>query len=81
MQVRPGHILIVDDDPLNRRLLTKNLDSDGHRTTDVDNGFAALSALETEPPDVVLLDIEMPGLDGIEVLERIKANAELRHIR
>ena len=80
MHARPGHILIVDDDPLNRRVLTKSLDNDGHRTTDVDNGFAALTALEADPPDVVLLDVVMPGLDGIEVLERMKANADLRHI-
>jgi len=80
MEVRPGHILIVDDDALNRRLLAKNLETDGHRTTDVDNGFAALSAIGTDPPDVVLLDIEMPGLDGIEVLERIKSDAAMRHI-
>jgi class 3 adenylate cyclase len=80
MQAHPGHILIVDDDALNRRLLTKHLERDGHRTTDVDNGFAALSALGSERPDLVLLDIEMPGVDGIEVLERIKANEDLRHI-
>jgi adenylate cyclase len=80
MEVRPGHILIVDDDALNRRLLAKNLESDGHRTSDVDNGFAALSAIEADPPDVVLLDIEMPGLDGIEVLERIKNDPRKRHI-
>jgi adenylate cyclase len=80
MQARPGHILIVDDDPLNRRLLTKSLEGDGHRTTDVDNGFAALGVLEADRPDVVLLDIEMPGVDGIEVLERMKADPALRHV-
>jgi class 3 adenylate cyclase len=80
MQAHPGHILIVDDDPLNRRLLTKSLEAEGHRTTDVDNGFDALHALEADRPDVVLLDIVMPGLDGIEVLERMKADAELAHI-
>ena len=80
MQARPGHILIVDDDPLNRRLLTKSLETEGHRTTDVDNGFAAFGAIESDRPDVVLLDIEMPGLDGIEVLERIKTDARMRHI-
>jgi len=80
MQAEPGHILIVDDDPLNRRLLTKNLETEGHRTTDVDNGFAALSAIGSDPPDVILLDIEMPGLDGIEVLERIKSDPKIRHI-
>jgi adenylate cyclase len=80
MEVRPGHILVVDDDVLNRRLLTKSLERDGHRTTDVDNGFAALAALEADRPDLVLLDIEMPGVDGIEVLERIKADEGLRHV-
>jgi class 3 adenylate cyclase len=80
MQAHPGHILIVDDDSLNRRLLTKHLDHDGHRTTEVDNGFAALSTAGSERPDLVLLDVEMPGVDGIEVLERMKADEELRHI-
>ena len=80
MQAPPGNILIVDDDALNRRLLTKSLENDGHRTTQFDNGFAALAAIGEDPPDLVLLDIEMPGLDGIEVLERLKADAELRHV-
>ncbi len=80
MQARPGHILIVDDDALNRRLLQKNLEQDGHRTTAVDNGFAAMTALEADRPDVVLLDVVMPGLDGIEVLERMKADPVLRSI-
>jgi adenylate cyclase len=83
MQAHPGNILIVDDDPLNRRLLTKSLEQDGHRTTELDNGFAALQALgaaDAERPDLVLLDVEMPGLDGIEVLERLKADDELRHV-
>lgn len=80
MPVHPGHILIVDDDALNRRLLIKSLESDHHRTSSVDNGFAALAALEADSPDVVLLDVVMPGLDGIEVLERMKADPRLLHI-
>ncbi len=80
MEARSGHILIVDDDPLNQRLLTKSLEGDGHRTTAVDNGFAAMTAFESDPPDVVLLDVLMPGLDGIEVLERMKADEQLRNI-
>lgn len=80
MHDRPGHVLVVDDDPINRALLTKNLEHDGHRATAVDNGFAALSALEADPPDVVLLDVLMPGLDGVEVLARMKSDERLRHI-
>src|SRR6186997_1381320 len=73
-------IAIVDDDPLNRRLLAKHLENDGHDTVQFENGFDALAALETEPPDLVLLDVEMPGLDGIEVLERLKDHEGLRHV-
>jgi adenylate cyclase len=80
MQARLGHILVVDDDSINRALLTKSLEAQGHRATAVDNGFAALSALESDPPDVVLLDVVMPGLDGIEVLARMKADEKLRNI-
>lgn len=80
MQTRVGHILIVDDDQLNRRILTKSLERDGHRATAVEDGVAALAALAEEPPDVVLLDIVMPGIDGIEVLERLKGDEALRHL-
>ena len=80
MPGRSGNILIVDDDPLNRALLERSLANDGHRTASVDNGFAAFDAIEADRPDVVLLDVEMPGLDGIEVLERLKSNPALRDI-
>jgi adenylate cyclase len=80
MQAPSGSILVVDDDPLNRALLTKNLEQAGYRTATADNGFAALTALKDATADLVLLDIEMPGLDGIEVLERIKADDQHRHI-
>src|SRR5436190_7314378 len=79
MEVSPGHILIVDDGPLNRKLLEKSLEESGHRTTTAENGFAALSSVE-DAPDLVLLDIEMPGLDGIEVLERLKSDDSRQHI-
>jgi adenylate cyclase len=80
MGTRPGHILVVDDDPLNRRLLEKSLEASGHRTTAADNGFAGLSSIDDDAPDLILLDIEMPGLDGIEVLERLKGDAARQHI-
>jgi class 3 adenylate cyclase len=68
----------VDDDPLNRRLLIKHLEDDGHVTVQFNDGFAALKAFEADRPDLVLLDVEMPGLDGIEVLERLKGDPQLR---
>jgi class 3 adenylate cyclase len=80
MQRRSGHVLVVDDDALNRRLLTATLAREGHRTTAATDGEEALAALRDEPPDLILLDIEMPGLDGIAVLERIKSDEALRHL-
>jgi class 3 adenylate cyclase len=80
VQRRTGHVLVVDDDALNRRLLSATLAREGIRTTTVKDGEEALTAVKEDPPDVVLLDIEMPGIDGFEVLERIKADEATRHL-
>jgi class 3 adenylate cyclase len=80
VQRRSGHVLVVDDDALNRRLVTATLAKEGIRTSSANDGAEALKAIEAEPPDVVLLDIEMPGIDGFEVLERIKADEATRHL-
>jgi class 3 adenylate cyclase len=73
-------VLVVDDDPLNRRLLTTSLERDGHTTASAVDGEEALAILATEAPDVVLLDLVMPGLDGMAVLERMKDDPSLRHV-
>ncbi len=75
-----GRILVVDDDPLNRKLLAKSLERDGHEAHVAAGGAECLATLATTPVDVVLLDILMPDLDGFQVLERIKDDPELRHI-
>jgi adenylate cyclase len=80
VQRRTGHVLVVDDDALNRRLLTATLEREGHRTTAATDGSEALAAIRDDPPDVILLDIEMPGIDGFEVLERVKGDESLRHL-
>ena len=80
MQGRSGHVLVVDDDALNRRLLTATLAREGLRTTSATDGDEALTAIKEDPPDVVLLDIEMPEIDGFEVLERIKVDEATRHL-
>src|SRR5471030_956281 len=68
---RTGSILVVDDDPIIRKLLSRALAADGHEVRTAENGAHALEQLEQAPSDVVLLDIVMPGMDGIEVLDRI----------
>ncbi len=80
MRGRTGHVLVVDDDALNRRLLTATLAREGLRTTSATDGAEALTAIREDPPDVILLDIEMPGIDGFEVLERIKGDEAVRHL-
>jgi adenylate cyclase len=80
VQRRTGHVLVVDDDALNRRLVTATLAREGLRTTSANDGAAALAAIGEDPPDVILLDIEMPGMNGIEVLERIKSDEKIRHL-
>lgn len=65
-------ILVVDDNEMNRDLLSRRLDKKGFRVSAVENGQAALDWLEANPCDLVLLDIMMPGLSGIEVLTRLR---------
>ena len=71
---------MVDDDPINRMLLVRSLERDGHTVAAAENGRQALVLLAQNPADVVLLDIVMPELDGVSVLRQIKADSGLRHI-
>jgi class 3 adenylate cyclase len=73
-------ILVVDDDPVNRTMLTELLEQDGYRVETAADGRRALEMLESDPFDVVLLDVLMPEMDGYEVLTRMKADDVLRHI-
>ena len=75
-----GAILVVDDNELNRDLLSRRLRRDGHVVTVAEHGRAALDRLSKEPFDLVLLDIMMPELTGYEVLEIVKADEALRDI-
>jgi signal transduction histidine kinase len=75
-----GHILAVDDNRMNRVKLSLSLEQQGHRVSLAEDGQQALDMLKSQPFDVVLLDIIMPGLDGFQVLERIKGDPELRDL-
>jgi adenylate cyclase len=75
-----GAILVVDDDPVNRTLLSRLLATAGHTVRMAENGRKALELLHQEASDVVLLDIVMPELDGVSVLEQMKADPGLRDV-
>jgi sigma-B regulation protein RsbU (phosphoserine phosphatase) len=75
-----GFILIVDDMEENRELLSRRLSPMGYSVQMADNGQCALESVAANPADVILLDILMPGLDGFEVLRRLKADPATQHI-
>lgn len=73
-------ILVVDDTPANLNVLSGLLRARGYRVRPVPSGALALQAAEAEPPDLTLLDISMPDMDGFEVCRRFKANPALAEI-
>jgi two-component system response regulator (stage 0 sporulation protein F) len=68
----PGKILIVDDQFGIRILLNEVLHKEGYDTFQAANGIQALEVLNNHSPDLVLLDMKIPGMDGIEILKRMK---------
>lgn len=71
----PATILVVDDDPVIQKLLAVNFEMDGYRVVTASDGVEGLERVADEGPDVVLLDVMMPRLDGVEVVRRLKADA------
>jgi two-component system, cell cycle response regulator len=76
----PASILVVDDDRINRMILSRELEREGHTVATVDDGRRALEALRRGPFDIVLLDVLMPELDGYQTLAQIERDERLRHI-
>ena len=72
--MRPGKILVVDDDPEVRMATRDFLSSKGYEVVVAEGGREALRLLDASPPDVVLLDVAMPDIDGMETLKRIVAS-------
>ena len=75
-----AHVLVVDDDPSVRALVRDVLELEGHVVSLVPDGYAALRAVAAERPDCVVLDVMMPGMDGHEVLARLRASAGGREL-
>ncbi|MGY1531085.1 PP2C family protein-serine/threonine phosphatase [Luteimonas sp. A649] len=76
----PARILVVDDTEANRDLLVRRLQREGHATEVAANGHEALQWLRAGGFDLMLLDIMMPGMNGYELLERVRDDAELCHV-
>jgi CheY-like chemotaxis protein len=75
-----ARVLIIDDNQMNRKLFTCLLEAGGYETIEAVDGEAGLRAASEERPDLILCDLIMPGVDGREVLRRLKQNAQLRSI-
>jgi class 3 adenylate cyclase len=80
MADRGARLLVADDNKVNRLLLTRTLELQGHRVSSAENGRVALAMLRAERFDLLLLDMEMPELDGFQVLEQLVADAELKDL-
>jgi len=74
---KKAHILVVDDEQYVRELVKRILEPEGYAVTVAADGNSALAQLTEHRPDLVLLDIRMPGLDGYQVLERIREKSDV----
>jgi CheY-like chemotaxis protein len=75
-----GTVLVIDDEEANRALLTRRLTRHGHQVLTADTGDAGIAVAASQPVDVILLDVMMPGISGYEVLARLKQDPVLREI-
>jgi two-component system, OmpR family, phosphate regulon response regulator PhoB len=75
-----AHILVVDDEPDISALVAYHLAREAYRVRTATDGLEAIRALETEPPDLVVLDLMLPGMSGLEVLQEIRRRDETRQI-
>ncbi|HEX4524452.1 MAG TPA: adenylate/guanylate cyclase domain-containing protein [Casimicrobiaceae bacterium] len=76
----PGRLLVVDDNKVNRLLLTRSLELQGHSVASAENGRVALEMLKREGFDLLLLDMEMPEMNGFQVLEQLAGDRQLRDL-
>ena len=72
-----GSVLVVDDEPKIREVLRGYLESEGFVVGEAADGESALARLRSDPPDLVILDVMLPGIDGVEVLRRLRAETDV----
>ncbi len=73
-------VLVVEDDPETRRFYSDALERDGFATDEAHNGWQALEKALQDPPDLILTDIAVPGIDGIELCRRLRADDRTRRV-
>ena len=78
--MKKGNVLIVEDTLASLKLLWEMLDAEGYEVRAAQSGELALESVAAKLPDLVLLDIRMPGIDGFEVLRRLKADQATHNI-
>jgi DNA-binding response OmpR family regulator len=76
----PAKILVVEDDKFLRELITQKLKREGHDVREAVDGEDGVRKIEEEKPEIVLLDLILPGIDGFEVLAKIKENPERKDV-
>jgi len=76
----PGKLLVVDDNKVNRLLMTRSVEQQGHKVSSAENGRIALEMLRRDNYDILLLDMEMPEMDGFQVLHEITNDMHLRDL-
>jgi two-component system, OmpR family, KDP operon response regulator KdpE len=72
-----GHILVIDDEPQIRRFLRTSLGGQGYRVSEVANGTEGIEAVKREAPDLVVLDLGLPDMDGLDVIARLRATSSV----
>ena len=75
-----ARILVVDDEPDIVRVVVKIMEARGHTVTTAKDGAEAIDRVKADPPDVVILDLNLPKIDGYEVCKRIKTDPATRHV-
>ena len=75
-----ARILYIEDNPQNMRLVRKMLRTGGHDMIEAVDGLTGITVAEKEVPDLILMDINLPDIDGLEATARLKAKPELTHI-
>jgi two-component system cell cycle response regulator DivK len=76
----PARILVAEDDADNRRIVVKVLTGEGHETLEAADGRAAVALATRERPDLIVMDLAMPGMDGWEASRRLKADPQTADI-